>query len=354
MKKSAGEDLKKAQVFTILDELRAKGERINADKVARIGKMGKQTVLPYYNEWRFLGDLAKGEEIELPEELVRNLKRDIVKWKYQLSESQRSAEETANKEIDELKQSLQQLLDKNAALEKSNEQLSEQLSQAASELATTLESKQQDHLKIAAIEEKLVAKDANIEQLKNLLAEQKQEHTDAMSTLEQQLDRRYQEQINHWMGVVDEERRSRHTLEKQIAADSDKIQTMNKSHLEVENRLEYKSRAHLKACEDKKALEDQISDLRDAAGISDKLTVILDCSSLDILPKVRDLLGNDKAHSGLQTKLDETQRTNATLQAQLTASKQQLHEFTRLELELERAKGVAEALEKALTAKHHE
>ena len=74
MKGSELDPKRKQHIFSILDQLRESGERINADKVARLAKMGKQTVLPYYNEWRFLAFVGSEPELELPEDLVRDLK----------------------------------------------------------------------------------------------------------------------------------------------------------------------------------------------------------------------------------------------------------------------------------------
>ena len=118
MNDSNQNEQRKKLVFGVLEELQEKGERINADKVARMAKMGKQTILPYYNEWRFTSELEKDLQEEVPEELIRALKRGIAQWKHDLSSSTRENEEAANTEIDQLKQSVQQLLDNSNDLEK--------------------------------------------------------------------------------------------------------------------------------------------------------------------------------------------------------------------------------------------
>ena len=45
MKENSVADQRKQHVFAILDQLKEQGERINADKVAKLAKMGKQTIL---------------------------------------------------------------------------------------------------------------------------------------------------------------------------------------------------------------------------------------------------------------------------------------------------------------------
>lgn len=133
-----GQDLQRRElVFRVLDELKEGGERINADKVARLAKMGKQTVLPYYREWRFLDDVDREQQEELPEELVRVLKRGIAKWKHSLAEQGQAFEEKANTEIDELKQIVQQLSDSQAELEKENQEKNQALRATREKLAAS-------------------------------------------------------------------------------------------------------------------------------------------------------------------------------------------------------------------------
>ena len=129
-------------VFRVLDDLKANGERINADKVARLAKMGKQTVLPHYNEWRFLDDAEKEVDEELPADLVRVLKRALLEWRHTATESQRQFEEEANHEIDKLQSLADQLTNEQLAGKDKIETLTsenKQLNQEKEELRNQLE-----------------------------------------------------------------------------------------------------------------------------------------------------------------------------------------------------------------------
>ena len=113
-------------VFRVLDDLKQSGERINADKVARLAQMGKQTVLPYYNEWRFLDDSEKEVDTDLPADLVRVLKRGLVQWKHEATEEQRILQEEANQEIDNLQEMNRQLSEERLNFKEQNEHLTDE------------------------------------------------------------------------------------------------------------------------------------------------------------------------------------------------------------------------------------
>lgn len=353
MKENDQDKQRRQHIFNILDDLKEKGERINADKVARIGKMGKQTILPHYNEWRFLGTLGEEQAIELPDELVRSLKRGIAKWKYQLNEEQRSFEESTNQEIDQLKETLQQLLDRNDALTKSNEELFTQNQLAQSDLeAVKLETHQKD-LQLKDLEALLQSEQKQNRQLQTAFDEQKVAHQQAINNLEKQLDQRHQEQLNHWLNVVDDERRLKKGLEKNIVKLNEKLGEWNRSNHELQSHLDSKSKAYIQVCEERNHLSSAREKIEVTLELSRQLMVLLDCEQKDILRNVRNLLAESRETLFVHQQYQAEKNTNEKQESRLVEMEERLRQINSLELELERVRGTAEAFEKALSGRTH-
>ncbi|WP_163370911.1 hypothetical protein [Endozoicomonas acroporae] len=351
MKNSEQDKVRRQYIFSILDDLKEKGERINADKVARIGKMGKQTVLPYYNEWRYLGALGEAEELELPEDLVRGLKRGIAQWKHQLSEEQRDFAEAANQEIDELKESLNQLLEKNSQLSRSNSELQVQVQQIGAELDATRLSLQQRNQDLKELESLLKSEQRQTEQLQSAAAEQKALHLQAVSNLEKQMDQRSQEQLNHWIGVVDDERRLKQGLEKKISNQLQEQQELKKHNLELQSRLDSKSKAYIQVCEERNSLSSEKSKTEATVQLANQLMVLLDSDQGNLLGAVRNLLVGARESNMMQEQYRTAISDKEKLESRLLETEERLDEISTLRLELERARGIAEAFEKALSQK---
>lgn len=343
------ENLRRQHVFRILDELKERGERINADKVARIGKMGKQTVLPYYNEWRFLGTLGEEQNLEIPDEVITGLKRGIAKWKYQLAEEQRSFEETANQEIDELKATLKLITDKNDELTKKNSDLVRQNEQMQSELDSMKMEVQDKELQKHDLESLLQSEQKQVVFLKATLKEQKQAHQQSMNNLEKQLDQRHQEQLNHWLSVVDDERRLKQGLEKNIAKLREKQEELARVNIDIQGRLDIKSKAYIQACEERNQLSLESQKAVKTIELSQQLEILLDCEQKDILKSVRALQGDSKDALIINQQYQAERSTNEKLEARLSEMEKRVSRFSEIELELERARGIAEALEKTLS-----
>ncbi|WP_257293804.1 hypothetical protein [Endozoicomonas sp. YOMI1] len=351
MKGSEQDKVRRQHIFSILDDLKEKGERINADKVARIGKMGKQTVLPYYNEWRYSGALGEAEELELPDDLVRSLKRGIAQWKHQLSEEQRNFEESANQEIDELKESLNQLLEKNNQLSRSNSELQGQVQQLSAELDATKLTLQQRNQDLKELESLLKSEQRQTEQLQSAAAEQKNLHLQAISNLEKQMDHRSQEQLNHWIGVVDDERRLKQGLEKKISNQLQEQQELKKHNLELQSRLDSKSKAYIQVCEERNSLSSEKSKTEDMVQLAKQLMVLLDSDQDNLLGAVRNLLAGARESHMMQEQYRAAISDKEKLESRLLETEERLDEIGTLRLELERARGIAEAFEKALSKK---
>lgn len=349
MKDSKQDKMRRQHVFSILDDLKEKGERINADKVARIGKMGKQTILPYYNEWRYLGALSEAEELELPDDLIRTLKRGIAQWKHQLSEEQRAFDESANQEIDELKENLNQISNKNRQLSRSNSELQDQVQRLGAELDTAKLALGQSNEDLRELKSLLKSEQRQTEQLHSTVSEQKTLHLQAISDLEKQMDKRNQEQLNHWISVVDDERRIRQGLEKKINNLQQDKQKLEKNNLELQSRLDNKSKAYIQVCEERNTLHSEKSKTESIVQLGNQLMVLLDCDQGNLLNAVRTLLDGVREFNLMQEQHRSAKSDKEMLERRLMETEEKLDEMTSLRLELERVRGTAEAFEKALS-----
>lgn len=348
MKGSELDHKRKQHIFSILDQLRESGERINADKVARLAKMGKQTVLPYYNEWRYLAFVGSEEELELPEDLVRDLKRGIARWKQQLSQDQQLFEESANQEIDELKESMRQQFDKIEQLTLSNSELQAGNQKLASELNALQQAMAQKSDELRDAQTTLHSMHQENEHLKSLAEEQKVMQQQALSTLEKQLDQRHQEQLNHWLSVVDDERRLKQGLEKRVEKLNDQQQELKKENLELSSRLESKSRAYIRACEERATLAGEQEKAQAACQLVNQIIILLDCKQDELLSLVRHLQTQSGQLSISEQRCNTLQAGNEQLAQQLAQSQERISQLANVELELERVRGAAQAYEKAL------
>ena len=349
MKGSEQDCQKRQHVFRILDQLKESGERINADKVARLAKMGKQTVLPYYNQWRHQAFIENEQELELPEDLVRDLKRGIANWKHHLAQEQQLFEESANQEIDELKESLGQQFDKIEQLTLTNGELQTHNQELTSELEILRQTLAQKNEELRDTQNALNSLQREMEYLKSQAEEQKVLQQQALSTLEKQLDQRHQEQLNHWLSVVDDERRLKQTLEKKIEKLIDHQQELKKENLELHNRLESKSKAYIRTCEERAVLAGEQEKARASVELAGQLLVLLDCKQDELLPVVRHLLAESAKLSASEQHCHDLQAGNEQLTRQLAESQQRISLLATVELELERTRGAAEAFEKALS-----
>ncbi len=338
------EKQRRERIFSILDDLKAQGERINADKVARLAKMGKQTVLPFYNEWRFAGFAGEEDVLELPEELLHSLKRGITQWKYQLAESQRAFAESANQEIDELKQTLNQLGEKNEALSNRNAALQAQQEKMQLALEELHRQAQQKELHIKELDTLLSAEKQQSQQIQNSLEQQNAAHKETMGNLERQLDQRYQEQLNHWLGVVDDERRLKQGLEKNVATLNDKLAQLGKTHLELQSRLDGKTKMYTDACEARNQLADELQTVAAAAELAHQLGVLLDCKQEQILTQVRSIQAQSRDALSAKQQYQNEKSINEKLEHRLGEMEKNMNRLHTVELELERVRGAAEAL----------
>ncbi|MGI9279835.1 MAG: DNA-binding protein [Endozoicomonas sp.] len=338
-------------VFRVLDDLQARGERINADKLARIAKMGKQTVLPYYNEWRFLDDAEKEVDEELPADLVRVLKRSLIQWKHDATTSQRDFEDQANQEIDELQQAVQQLTEERIALKQQMEQLVSE-SESLKENNETLSQQQLDSEKIAIqLKEQLNAEVEKNKKQEETLAASKEEHTQALTSLETKLDNQYQGQINHWIKTVDSERRLRADIESKLQKQKESELAVEKAHNEIQYRLEAKSKAHLEACEDRNNYKAAAKEAEPQVQIIKELALLLNQPTQAISSTVRQLLDTEHRARHDQDAVKESKKVQTALELKNRELQEELDSSKALEREVERLKGYNDALKLTIEQK---
>ena len=342
-------DLQRREViFRVLDDLQSKGERINADKVARLAQMGKQTVLPYYKEWRFLDEADRDGDTELPADLVRVLKRGLVQWKHELAEEQRIFEESANREIDDLQEMVRQLSEERINLKQQLNDTQEHLSQKDEALKSLQDRLTEQEKQCLIIQEQLSAENNKTESLQEQLTSIRHEHTEALKTQERQFDTKHDAQINHWMKVVDDERRLRGDIEQQLKQVTEQQFQLEKERNDIQYRLESKSRAHLEACEERKKLRQQNNELANYRHLIESVIQQVGSSQEQLLSDVSHLhqtsLQADKLAEEVERYREERNKQQQTIET-LEHGNIRVHE---LEKELEKERGFTEALKLSL------
>ncbi|MGI9276564.1 MAG: hypothetical protein ACR2PT_17190 [Endozoicomonas sp.] len=335
-------------VFRVLDDLKSRGERINADKVARLAKMGKQTVLPHYNEWRFLDDAEREVDEDLPADLVRVLKRGLVQWKHQIAESQRSFEEQANNEIDELQMTVQQLTEERIQLAKELSEQKEHNSQLQQQLDESLQTSAEQEKQLVAVTTELKSETNKTDNLLTQLEIIKKDHKDALLAQEKQLDTQHHSQISHWMKVVDDERRLRADLEQQLKTTKESQLNTEKERNNIENRLESKSKAHLEACEERNVFRKQLKEQEPVWKVAHELELLTKLPAENLVSEFHRLTDARQEVTLLSGQLDQATVRGNDLQKQLAEAKEKLGAMSDIAMELEKQKGYSQALEVSL------
>ena len=344
------QDLQRRElIFKILDKLQDQEERINADKVARLAKMGKQTVLPYYKEWRYLDDLDRQQQEDLPQDLVRILKRGIAQWKHTLAEQTQVFEEKANGEIDELKLTVQNLSERQAENEKERQELSSKLQLVSEQYDESIKVNHEKDQELASLKAQLTAAEDKNEEAQTLFQQTKQDHAEALQETEQRLDSRHQDQLNHWIKVVDNERREKQELEKSKQQHQEQQVRLEKERNELNNRLESKSRAFIEACEERNQLKQHHKELQENYKPIEQCCLLLDCEPENILPSLRALIKQAQNHESLEEQVSLQKQTVTKLETDLQQFSEQATQLSELEKQLERCRGYTEALEKNLS-----
>ena len=300
---------RRALIFSVLDDMKTNGEKVTAQKLATQAKMGKQTVLPHYREWQELEILGDSEEIELSQELVRVLKREITKEKFRQGEQLREVQDQLEEERDhyaaqselwqqqigELKEKLQSEESQNTELNKQNTALKEQ--------------EHEQRQKLSSLTDKLENAQSEVSKLEQRLAQDAKRAEEAQAEQERRLDASHNKILEHWMKALDEERREKSRLQKQAEKRELERTTLSKDKSRIENQFEHEKKNHRQTVEQLTTAEQKVSGLTEVQTIVDKL---------------RHQLGQPE--DLIETVLELQQKTGALAQSEhaLTAKKAEL------------------------------
>lgn len=337
---------KKELIFRILDDLKAGGEKINAEKVARLAQMGKQTVLPYYNEWRFLDQAEKQDGgCELPLDLVRVLKRLLIEWKTEVASELLQLQEQAKKESEMLKATIDELTGQNTSL---TSQIHENQKQAQTLFEDIDALKDQLHQRdqmITTLTSGLEAEKEKNAELKQQINRQQAQYKEELAEKERAMDRQYRGQIDHWMKALDDERQHSAKLARDIEQLRVERLAEEKERHAVENRLSHKSKAYIAACEERNALRDELQEQTKKQAPSlellSRLLLLLDSPQDAVMDRTRTLIQSEY-HA------QELQKGKTQLEQKLADQNEQLAQMQAMALELEKSKGYIAALESTL------
>ena len=342
---------KKELIFRILDEMKESGEKINADKVAKLAQMGKQTVLPYYNEWRFLADAQKQEGNELPDDLVRALQRMLINWKHELSEEFSRYRSQADQEIEQLNGRINTLYVE-------QEEMAERLAKSQDDnqaLEQTLRENQQYLLKkdeqIKEFQLKSDHQHALIFDLEQRLAQAKKQHDAQLYDQEKKIDQQYRLQIDHWMKALDEERQQAQKIAKEQQAVRTKLLACEKEKGSLENQIEHKSQAYIEACEERNQLRQVLKSQQSSLTLFSKIQLLLDAEESEALEKTKSFLIMEQRYQQCCEDAKNKQAQIQALEKKLNEAAVQESSVQALKLELEKSRGFAQALEQALGKK---
>ncbi|MCK5893537.1 MAG: hypothetical protein KAG53_03795 [Endozoicomonadaceae bacterium] len=214
--------VRKTKVFNALDAMKEEGDKITAQKLATLVNMGKQTVLPFYREWQELDVLGDSEGIELSAELLQALKRELTKDKFRQSERQIELEEriedqrtSFDKTITKREQEIKSLSVEREALECQNEQFNTENLELQSQTAEQLSA-----IKVLESQYTLAETQLKTAELKLQASENSKEK--ALQEQEKRLNNANQTLLDHWLAVVDTEKREKIRLQKLFDGEREK------------------------------------------------------------------------------------------------------------------------------------
>lgn len=201
--------VRKTKVFNALDAMKEAGDKITAQKLATLVSMGKQTVLPFYREWQEFEVLGESEGAELSVELLQALKRELTKDKFRQSELQIELEERIedqrtdfDKTINKLEQEVTALSVQREALECQNQLFNTEKLELQSQTAEQLSA-------IKALESQYTLARTQLETAELKLKASESSKETSLQEQEKRLNNANQKLLNHWLSVVDTEKREK-------------------------------------------------------------------------------------------------------------------------------------------------
>ena len=285
MNERTKDDSRRERIFCVLDRMQEANERINAQKLAEEVRMGKQTVLPYYREWQELQAVADADDTELSLDLIRVLKREIGREKFNQAEEQRLQYEQYQEDIahltdtvGKLRESLESREAELQALREESDQLQETISQTINELE-----QKQEALQAQETETKLLQQ--QVEQHIKQLELSERDKAKSLLELEQRLDQSHQKLLNHWIQVADRERQGHQLEQKRGEKQAEELQktkvALSKQEVQVVQATAIREKLETELqelTEESQQLKHQASclhDLRVKLGQPDDLTVAI-------------------------------------------------------------------------------
>jgi chromosome segregation ATPase len=280
------EKQKKDIIFAVISELESQGLRITADLVAKKANMGKQTILPYYNEWRFLQKMGQYQQEDLPEELVSAIKQQMGKWKYQYESKHLDYEDSLKQEANHAEEKFQQACADVDKLQYKIEQQKLTIDKHQQQV-NQLNNKAQDLENLVfKLQTKLDTEKKQISKLENETIKLQQQYQAQVIQLEAQ----HQSQIDHWIKITDHEKSERQKLEKKLTSKQGEAEQLRAKNLQLtnkENRL--KSLIY-----DSDALISEnnttIKELKSKLLTLEKVSILLDCPIEKIPDNVRQFI----------------------------------------------------------------
>ncbi len=339
--------LRRTKVFSALDAMKEAGERITAQKLAAAVNMGKQTVLPLYREWQELEVLGDSEGVELSEELVRALKRELARDKLKQSTQLLELEEQIEDQrhaftetIDQLEQEIKGLVDQVKSLDTLNQSLvneklllekdsSEQVSQIK-ELESRLSL---SHKQLETAEGKLVASESGKER--------------ALQEQEKRLDEANQKLLNHWLSIVDNERREKERLSKQLEREREKQAKVERELTDTRQDANRLDSALEKANKESAELLQRIKQFEQQANIINTISLMLDKPE-DLVASIKTLQDDAKSLGLYTAKNQELEQSLQVIDKKLEAYERLQKSNVALEKEIIRLQAYTDGL-KAVT-----
>ncbi|MDP0587750.1 MAG: hypothetical protein QS748_00455 [Candidatus Endonucleobacter bathymodioli] len=339
---------KKELVFRILDEMKKCGEKVNADNVAKKAQMGKQTILPYYNEWRFFDDSQKQQENELPEDLIRSLRRLIAHWKNDVSKELEEHQYMAGQEVERLEKRIEQLAIDNdhtndllSQAQKDNDQLLQELKDSNQQ---TLQANMQLH----KLQVDVARQETEIINLKKETEEARSRYIVTLEAQETKLDQQYKTQIDHWMKVIDEERLQKQAINKELGSLKQELLACEKEKALLASQIEHKAQEYKEIYLERDDLRLALKSRAPSLTILSRLELLLDTKEGEVINKTKMLLALQYSHAGCVKDLKAKQSLSKELQDCLDREREKEDYLQQTKLDLERSKGYALALEKVL------
>ena len=341
--------LRRTKVFSALDAMKEAGEKITAQKLAAAVNMGKQTVLPLYREWQELEVLGDSEGVELSSELMRALKRELARDKFrqsaqllELEEGMEDQRQAFNETISQLQQEIQTLADQVKTFEQRNLTLSQE-----KELLEKTNSEQLSRVK--KLESQLGFSEKQLETLERKLQASEDSKERALQEQEKRLDEASQKLLNHWLSVVDSERREKERLNKQLEREKEKSAKVERELAETRQDVNRLDASLDKTHEENAKLYEQIKGLEQKATVSETIFLMLGKPD-DLIASIKNLQGNAAELNTFAEKNRELERSLQIINKKLDAYEQLQKSNIELEKEVIKLQAYTDGLKEATTA----